>query len=171
MAVGAQYATGDQWRNNSRKNEGKEPKHKQYPVVDVTGDRSKVLVMTVKESIANNYYAKLGYGDFTVEIGEKETAEFSIIASGCSVNLYHKENGSYVKVTDGEEEGTVIVGDNYKAVAVLGAGKTLNIFRCNGVDIAKATTVEGATELVATEEGFSIVAIATGDDSSSSYID
>ena len=40
--VGAQYATGDQWRNNSRKSEGMEPKQKQYPVVDVTGDRSKV---------------------------------------------------------------------------------------------------------------------------------
>ena len=41
-SVGAQYATGDQWRNNSRKNEGKEPKQKQHPVVDVNGDRSKV---------------------------------------------------------------------------------------------------------------------------------
>ena len=41
-SVGAQYATGDQWRNNSRKNEGMEPKQKLYPVVDVTGDRSKV---------------------------------------------------------------------------------------------------------------------------------
>ena len=41
-SVGAQYATGDQWRNNSRKNEEMEPKQKQYPVVDVTGDRSKV---------------------------------------------------------------------------------------------------------------------------------
>ena len=40
-SVGVQYATGDQWRNNSRKNEGMEPKQK-YPVVDVTGDRSKV---------------------------------------------------------------------------------------------------------------------------------
>ena len=40
--VGAQYATGDQWRNNSRKNEEMEPKQKQHPVVDVTGDRSKV---------------------------------------------------------------------------------------------------------------------------------
>ena len=40
--VGAQYATGHQWRNNSRKNEGIKPKQKQYPVVDVTGDRSKV---------------------------------------------------------------------------------------------------------------------------------
>ena len=41
-SVGAQYATGDQWRNNSRKNEGIEPKQKQYPVVDMTGDRIKV---------------------------------------------------------------------------------------------------------------------------------
>ena len=41
-SVGAQYATRDQWRNNSRKNEGMEPKQKQYPFVDVTGDRSKV---------------------------------------------------------------------------------------------------------------------------------
>ena len=41
-SLGAQYATGDQWRNNSRRNEGMEPKQKQYPVVDVTGDRSKI---------------------------------------------------------------------------------------------------------------------------------
>ena len=41
-SVGAQYATGDQWRNNSRKNEGREPRQKQHPFVDVTGDRSKV---------------------------------------------------------------------------------------------------------------------------------
>ena len=40
--VDAQYATGDQWRNNSRKNEGMEPKQKQHPVVDGTGDGSKV---------------------------------------------------------------------------------------------------------------------------------
>ena len=41
-SVSAQYATGDQWRNNSRKNEGMEPKQKQYSVLDVTGDRRKV---------------------------------------------------------------------------------------------------------------------------------
>ena len=39
--VGAQYATGDQWRNNSRKNEEMEPKRKQCPVVDMTGDGSR----------------------------------------------------------------------------------------------------------------------------------
>ena len=41
-SVGAQYATGDQWRINSRKNEGMEPKQKQYSAVDGTGDRGKV---------------------------------------------------------------------------------------------------------------------------------
>ena len=41
-SVDAQYATGDQWRDNSRKNEGMEPKQRQYLVVDVTGDRSKL---------------------------------------------------------------------------------------------------------------------------------
>ena len=42
QSVGTQYATADQWRNNSRKNEGMGPKQKQYPVVDVTGERSNV---------------------------------------------------------------------------------------------------------------------------------
>ena len=40
--IGTQYATGDQWRNNSRKSEGMEPKQKEYPAVDVTADRRKV---------------------------------------------------------------------------------------------------------------------------------
>ena len=40
--IGAQYVTGDQWTNNSRKNEEMEPKQKQHPIVDVTGDGSKV---------------------------------------------------------------------------------------------------------------------------------
>ena len=41
-SVGAKYTAGDQWRNSSRKNEGMEPKQKQHPAVEVTGDRSKV---------------------------------------------------------------------------------------------------------------------------------
>ena len=41
-SVGAQYATGEEWRNNSKKNEETEPKQKQHPVVNVTGDGSKV---------------------------------------------------------------------------------------------------------------------------------
>ena len=40
--VGAQYAAGEEWRNSSRRNEEAEPKQKQHPAVDVTGDRSKV---------------------------------------------------------------------------------------------------------------------------------
>ena len=44
-SVGAQYATGDQWSNNSRKNEGMESKRKEYPAVDVTGDRNKVPML------------------------------------------------------------------------------------------------------------------------------
>ena len=49
-SVVAQYATGDQWRNNSRKNEGMEPNEKQYPAGDVTGDRNKTDA--VKSNIA-----------------------------------------------------------------------------------------------------------------------
>ena len=49
-SLGTQYATGDQWRNNSRKNEGIEPKQKQHSVVDETGDRSQVNA--VKSNIA-----------------------------------------------------------------------------------------------------------------------
>ena len=41
-SVGTQYATGDQWRNNPKKNEETEPKQKQHPVVDMTGDTSKL---------------------------------------------------------------------------------------------------------------------------------
>ena len=48
--VGDQSATGDQWRNNSRKNKGMEPKQNQHPVVDGTGDRSKVRCL--KSNIA-----------------------------------------------------------------------------------------------------------------------
>ena len=55
-SVGAQYATGDQWRNNSRKNEGMEPNKKQHPVVDVTGDRSKVPCNIALYSIGPCFY-------------------------------------------------------------------------------------------------------------------
>ena len=52
--VGAQYPTGDKWRNNSRKNEETEPKQKQHPVVDVTGDRSKVRCCKEQYCIGGN---------------------------------------------------------------------------------------------------------------------
>ena len=52
-SVGTQYATGDQWRNNSRKNEEMEPKQKQHPVMDVTGDGSKVRCCTEQYCIVS----------------------------------------------------------------------------------------------------------------------
>ena len=51
-SVGAKYATGYQWRNNSRKNEGTDPKQTQHRIVDVTGDRSKCCKDAVKSNIA-----------------------------------------------------------------------------------------------------------------------
>ena len=51
-SVGAQYAAGDQWRNNCRKNEEMDANQKQHPVVDVTGDRSKVQCCKEQYSIA-----------------------------------------------------------------------------------------------------------------------
>ena len=50
-SVDAQYATGEEWRNNSRKNEEMEPKQKQHPAVDVTGDGSKVRCCKEQHSI------------------------------------------------------------------------------------------------------------------------
>ena len=52
-SVGAPYATGDRWRKNSRKNEGIEPKQKQYPVVDVTGDRRNVQCYKEQYTVEN----------------------------------------------------------------------------------------------------------------------
>ena len=57
-SVGAQYATGDQWRNNSRKNEGMEPKQKQHPVVDVI--RAGIKVQCCKEQYSSNIAGMLG---------------------------------------------------------------------------------------------------------------
>ena len=64
--VGAQYASGDQWGNKSRKNEGRESKQKQHPVVDVTGDRSKVRCYKEQYYIGtwNVRPTKQGNGDY-----------------------------------------------------------------------------------------------------------
>ena len=64
--VGAEYATGDQWRNNSRKNEGVEPKQKQYPGVDVTSDRSKVRCCNEKYCIGNCNLRPMNQGKLEV---------------------------------------------------------------------------------------------------------
>ena len=65
-SVGARYATGDQWRNNSRNNEGKEPKQKQYPTVDVTGDRSKVQCCKEQYCIGNWNVGSMNQGKLEV---------------------------------------------------------------------------------------------------------
>ena len=65
-SLGAQYATGDQWRNNSRKNEGMEPKQKQHPVVDGTGDRSKVRCCKEQYSIGTWNVRSMNQGKLEV---------------------------------------------------------------------------------------------------------
>ena len=58
--VGTQHATGDQWRNNSRKNEGMEPKQKQHTAVDVTGDRSRSDAFIGTWNVRSMKQGKLG---------------------------------------------------------------------------------------------------------------
>ena len=65
-SVGAQYATGDLWRNNSRKNEGRQPKQKQYPVVDGTGDRSKVRCCKQQYCIGTGNVRSMNHGKLEV---------------------------------------------------------------------------------------------------------
>jgi len=65
-SVGAQYATGDQWRNNSRKNEEMEPKQKQHTVLDVTGDGSKVQCCKEQYCIGTWNVRPMNQGKFKV---------------------------------------------------------------------------------------------------------
>ena len=65
-SLGAQNATGDQWRNNSRKNEGMEPKQKQYPVVDGTGDRSKIRSCKEQYCIGTSNVRSMNQGKLEV---------------------------------------------------------------------------------------------------------
>ena len=81
-SVSAQYATGDQWRNNSRKNEGMEPKQKQYPVVDVTGDRSKVRCCKEQYCIGTWNVRSTNQGK--LEVVKQEMARVNIDILGIS---------------------------------------------------------------------------------------
>ena len=74
--VGAQYATGDQWRNNSRKNEETEPKWKQHPVVDVTGYGSKVRCC--KKNIAIGTWNVRSMNPGKLEVVKQEMARLNI---------------------------------------------------------------------------------------------
>ena len=78
-SVGAQYATGDQWRNNSRNNEGMGPKQKEYPAVDVTGDRSKVRCCKGQYCIGTWNFRCMNQGKLEVvkrEMGKSEHGHF-----------------------------------------------------------------------------------------------
>ena len=75
-SVGAQYAIGDQWRNNSRKNEGMEPKQKQQPVVDVTGDRSKVRCC--KEQYCPGTWNVMSMNQGKLEVVKQEMARVNV---------------------------------------------------------------------------------------------
>ena len=75
-SFGAQYATGDQWRNNCRKNEGMEPKQKQYPAVDETGDRSKVQCCIEQYCIGTRNVRSMNQGKF--EVVKQEMARVNI---------------------------------------------------------------------------------------------
>ena len=79
---GAQYATGDQWRNSSRKNEGMEPKQKQYPVVDVTGDRSKV--QCCKEQYRRGTWNVRSMNQGKLEVVKQEMARVIVNILGIS---------------------------------------------------------------------------------------
>ena len=81
-SIGAQSATGDQWRNNPRKNEGKEPKQKQHPVVDVTGDRSKVQYCKEQYCIGTWNVRSMNQGK--LEVIKQEMAEVNIDILGIS---------------------------------------------------------------------------------------
>ena len=80
--VGAQYATGDQWRYNSRKNEGMEPKQKQYPVVDVTGDRGKVQPCKEQYCIGTWNVRSINQGK--LEVVKQEMARVNVDILGIS---------------------------------------------------------------------------------------
>ena len=82
MSIGAQHATGDQWRNNYRKNEGMEPKEKQYPVVDVTGDGSKVRCCKQKYCIGTWNVRSLYQGN--LDVVKQEMARVNIYIFGIS---------------------------------------------------------------------------------------
>ena len=81
-SVGAQYATGDQWRNNSRKNEGMESKQNQYPVVDVTGDRSKVWCYKEQYCIGTWNVRSMNPGK--LEVVKQEMARVNVDILGIS---------------------------------------------------------------------------------------
>ena len=95
-SVGIQYATGDQKRNNSRKNEGMDPKQKQYPVVDMTGDRSKIQCYKEQYCIGTWNVRSMNRGK--LEVVKQEMARVNVNILGISelkwtgINNYNNIN-------------------------------------------------------------------------------
>ena len=81
-AVGAQHATGDQWRHNSRKNEGMEPKQKQHPAVNGTGDGSKVQCCKEQYCIGTWNVRSMNQGN--LEVVKQEMARVNVNILGIS---------------------------------------------------------------------------------------
>ena len=81
-SVDPQYATGDQWRNNSRKNKGMEPKQKQYPVADMTGNTSKVL--RCKEQYCIGTWNVRSMNQVKLEVVKQEMARVNFDILGIS---------------------------------------------------------------------------------------
>ena len=91
-SVGAQYATRDQWRNTSRKNEGMQPKQKQHPAVDGTGDRSKVQCCKEQYCIGSWNVRSMNQGK--LEVVKQEMARLNIDILGIS-ELKWMETGEF----------------------------------------------------------------------------
>ena len=81
-SVGTQYATGDQWKNNSRKSKETEPKQKQHPVVDVTGDGSKVRCCKEQYCIGTWHVRSMNQGK--LEVVKQEMARVNVDILGIS---------------------------------------------------------------------------------------
>jgi len=81
-SVGAQYATGDQWGNNSRKNEETEPKQKHHPVVDMTGDGSKL--QCCKEQYCIGTWNVRSMNQCKLEVVKQEMARVNVVILGIS---------------------------------------------------------------------------------------
>ena len=88
-SLGAQYATGDQWRNNSRKNEGMEPKQKQYPVAEVTGERRKVRCCKEQYFIGTWNVRSMNQGK--LEVVMQEMARVNVDILGISKLIWWTE--------------------------------------------------------------------------------
>ena len=92
-SLGAQYATGDQWRNDSKKNEGTEPKQKLYPAVDVTNDRSKVRCCKEQYCIGTCNVRSMNQG--SLEVVKQEMARVNVNILGAIGELKWTRMGEF----------------------------------------------------------------------------